>query len=84
MGKLKEYSLDGGDLHAAQLCEVGGRYYMYGWIGSSPNANVWGGNLNLAREVYVKADGTLGTRCDEYLTKLLNKGRMQSFLLAAR
>ncbi len=75
-GKLKEYSLDGGDLHAAQLCEVGGRYYMYGWIGSRPNANVWGGNLNLAREVYVKADGTLGTRCDEYLTKLLNKGRI--------
>lgn len=71
-----ERSLDGGDLHAAQICEVGGRYYMYGWIGSAPDANVWGGYLNIAREVYVKQDGTLGTRCDEYLTNLLNKGRV--------
>lgn len=76
---LKEYSLDGGDLHAAQICEVGGRYYMYGWIGSVANANVWGGYLNIAREVYVREDGTLGTRCDEYLTNLLNKGRVSDF-----
>lgn len=74
-----EYALDGGDLHAAQLCEVGDKYYMYGWINYSPHANVWGGYLNLAREVYRKADGTLASRCDSYLTNLLNFGRVAAF-----
>ncbi len=71
---LEEYSLDGGDLHAAQICSVGDKYYMFGWIGYRAGQNVWGGYLNLAREVYVGSDGLLYSRCDEYLTKLLNKG----------
>lgn len=75
----REYALDGGDLHAAQLCQVGDMFYMYGWINYTPDANVWGGYLNLAREVYRKPDATLGTRCDGYLTSLLNMGRVAAF-----
>lgn len=70
----QEYSLDGGDLHAAQLCHVKDKLYMFGWLNYKPHTNVWGGYLNLAREVYVGEDGLLYSRCDEYLTKLLNKG----------
>lgn len=68
-----EYCLDGGDLHAAQLVNVGDKLYMYGWINYAAHQNVWGGFLNLPREVYPNADGTLGSRCDEYLTELLRK-----------
>lgn len=74
-----EYLLDGGDLHAAQICSVGDKYYMFGWIGYRADANVWGGYLNLAREVYQREDGTLASRCDGYLTDLLNMGRIASF-----
>lgn len=74
-----EHALEGGDLHAAQLCKVGDMWYMYGWLNYTPHANVWGGYLNLAREVYQKPDGLLGTRCDEYLSDLLNMGHVASF-----
>ncbi len=72
----EEYYLDGGDLHAAQLVNVGDKLYMYGWINYAPHSNVWGGYLNLPREVFQNADGTLGSRCDEYLTQLLKKERL--------
>ena len=75
----EEHALEGGDLHAAQLCSVGDMFYMYGWLNYTPHANVWGGYLNLAREVYQKEDGLLGTRCDEFLSSLLNKGLVASF-----
>lgn len=75
----KEYRLDGADLHAAQIFSVGNKYYMYGWINYVAGASVWGGYLNLAREVYQRADGTLATRCDSYLTDLLNMGRIVDF-----
>lgn len=71
-----EYYLDGGDLHAAQICPVGEKWYAYGWLNYRAEQNVWGGYLNLAREVYAREDGTLASRCDEYLTRLLNQGRM--------
>ena len=74
-----EYALEGGDVHAAQLCKVGDFWYMYGWINYTPPTNVWGGHLNLARAVYQREDGTLGTRCDEALTELLNMGRVATF-----
>lgn len=74
-----EYALEGGDLHAAQVCQVGDMWYMYGWINYRPHANVWGGYLNLAREVYQKPNGLLATRCDEYLASLLNMGRVADF-----
>lgn len=75
----KEYRLDGADLHAAQIFPVGDKYYMYGWLNYAAGASVWGGYLNLAREVYRRADGTLATRCDNYLTSLLNKGKITQF-----
>ncbi|MEG2159283.1 MAG: GH32 C-terminal domain-containing protein, partial [Clostridia bacterium] len=73
---LTEHYLDGGDLHAAQICQVGDMYYMYGWIAYRSNQNVWGGHLNIAREVYQKSDGLLGARCDSYLTNELSLGRV--------
>lgn len=69
----KEYCLDGGDLHAAQLVNVGDKLYMYGWLNYAAHSNVWGGYLNLPREVIQNREGTLGSRCDEYLTQLLKK-----------
>ncbi|MBO4733169.1 MAG: hypothetical protein J5662_01700, partial [Clostridia bacterium] len=71
-----EYTLDGGDLHAAQICEVGDKYYMFGWVNYLANQNVWGGYLNLAREVFQKPDGTLGSRIDECFYSLLNHGKI--------
>ena len=75
----EEHALEGGDLHAAQVCRVGGMWYLYGWLNYRPHANVWGGYLNLAREVYQREDGLLATRCDEHLLSLLNRGRVASF-----
>ncbi len=69
-----EYYLDGGDLHAAQIVKVREKTYMYGWINYSPLASVWGGYLNLAREVYQREDGRLLTRLDQKITSLLNRG----------
>lgn len=74
-----EYSLDGGDLHAAQLVNVGDKLYMYGWLNYQAHTGVWGGYLNLPREVYQKDDGLLASRCDDYLTALLNKGEVAEF-----
>lgn len=74
----KEFYLDGGDVHAAQLCKIGDYYYMYGWISYRPHESVWGGYINLPREVFVREDGTLGARLDPELTKLLNKGLVAS------
>ncbi len=74
-----EYTLEGGDLHAAQICQAGDMWYLYGWLNYTPHMSVWGGYLNMAREVFQRADGTLGTRCDDYLTELLKMGRMVKF-----
>ena len=75
----EEHALEGGDLHAAQVCSVGGMWYLFGWLNYRPHANVWGGYLNLAREVYQREDGLLATRCDEHLLSLLNMGHVASF-----
>lgn len=72
----KEYRLDGGDLHAAQLVYVEDKLYMYGWINYTPHMGVWGGFLNIPREIYQNEDGTLSARCDEYLTELLKKDEL--------
>jgi sucrose-6-phosphate hydrolase SacC (GH32 family) len=56
-------ALDGGDLRAAQVYFDGVRYRLMGWIPYRPG-NVWGGSLNLPREVYQLEDGSLGTRFD--------------------
>ena len=69
-----ELYLDGEDLHAAQLNEVGDKFYYYGWLNYKYNISVWGGYLNLPHEVYVDEDGTLRSKMDEELLRLLNKG----------
>lgn len=75
----KELYLDGGDLHAAQLCNVGDMFYMYGWLTSAPHINSWGGTLNISREVFQRTDGTLGSRIDPEYKKHANKGKIYSF-----
>ena len=69
-----ELYLDGEDLHAAQLNEVGDKYYYYGWLNYKYNTSVWGGYINLPHEVYADEDGTLRSKMDEELLSLLNKG----------
>lgn len=69
-----ELYLDGEDLHAAQINEVGDKYYAYGWLNYIYNTNVWGGYLNLPHEIYQDENGILRSRLDEELLRLLNKG----------
>ena len=73
---LPTHKLDGDDLCVPQIEKVKDRYYFFGWTPRAFNSNKWGGYKNLAREVFVREDGTLGTRIDEMATKLLNKGRL--------
>ncbi len=73
---LPTHKLDGEDLCVPQIEKVKDRYYFFGWTSRTFNSNKWGGFKNLAREVFVKDDGTLGTRIDEMATKLLNKGKL--------
>lgn len=82
--------LDGEDLCAAQLVNVGdGHWLMYGWIPKTSYTNteevyfngerdhgLWGGNINVAREVYQNADGTLSTRLDSQMRQLLSRGKL--------
>ena len=69
-----ELYLDGEDLHAAQINEVGNKYYQYGWLNYKYNTSVWGGYLNLPHEIYQDNDGVLRSKLDEELLRLLNKG----------
>ncbi|WP_264230137.1 glycoside hydrolase family protein [Acholeplasma laidlawii] len=71
---IEERHLDGEDLAAAQLVNVSGRFYVYGWLPQVWNQNHWGGVLNIAREVVQRPDGVLGTQIDPYLTNLLKRG----------
>ncbi|HHT66902.1 MAG TPA: hypothetical protein GX010_01545 [Erysipelotrichaceae bacterium] len=70
----EEFCLDGEDLHAAQINEVGNKYYLFGWLNCRYNTSVWGGRLNLPHEVYQESDGRLRSRLDARLLSLLNKG----------
>lgn len=79
----QDYYLDGEDLCAAQVVDVGGRYLMYGWIVKCYEDSyfpkvidngLWGGAMNLPREVYQCDDGTLGTRIPEEIKSLMKKG----------
>ena len=49
---LEERYINGQDLHAAQLVQVGDKYYVYGWLNYKYNTSVWGGYLNTPVEVY--------------------------------
>lgn len=71
-----EQFIDGEDICAAQLVEIGGKYYMFGWVPQLADGGTWGGALSLAREVYQLPNGDLGTRLDPYMTRLLNKGKL--------
>lgn len=75
----QELYLDGEDLHAAQITLVGEHYYLYGWLSGTPHTSVWGGALNLSREVFIRDDGSLGTRIDSYYQSLMNDGYVASY-----
>ena len=77
------YFLDGEDLCAAQIVDVGGRYLMYGWIPKCyedeyfpkvVDNGLWGGAMNIQREIYQNADGTLCVRLTDTLKTMINKG----------
>lgn len=76
----KEFSfLDGEDLCAARVTQVGEKVYMWGWIPATYDRMPWApwaGYLNLPREVIQLPDGSLGGRLDPALTKLLNYGNV--------
>ncbi|MDZ4290021.1 MAG: hypothetical protein U0984_18795 [Prosthecobacter sp.] len=64
--------LDGKDLCAAQIAFDGDLPILFGWIPltpAQPGKQNWGGHLALPREVYALADGTLGTRLPNQLSK---------------
>ncbi len=69
-----EQFIDGEDICAAQLVQVGDKWYMFGWIPNDASSSYWGGALSIAREVYQLPNGDLATRLDPYLSMLLNKG----------
>jgi len=69
-----EQSLDGEDLCAGQLVQVGDRWYLFGWVPANAQSSQWGGALTLAREVYQLKNGDLAVRLDPYLTNLINRG----------
>jgi len=71
-----EQFIDGEDICAAQLVEVGNKWYMFGWIPNIANGSQWGGALSIAREVYQLENGDLATRLDPYMTDLLNQGQI--------
>ncbi len=69
-----EQTLDGEDLCAGQLVQVGDRWYLFGWVPANPSSSQWGGALTLAREVYQLKNGDLAVRLDPYLANLINRG----------
>lgn len=69
-----EYYINAQDLHAAQVVEVGDKYYVYGWLSEKYNASYWGGYINTPIEVYQKEDGVLQSKMDEKFLELANKG----------
>lgn len=74
----EEHYLTGEDLCAAQVVEIGGNHYLFGWITQKNTAGGWGGTLNLARRIGQDEDGTLYTYLDSELTEKLNAGLLTS------
>jgi len=72
----EERHLDGEDLCAAQVFEINGKLYIYGWITQRNTSGGWGGTLNLLREVYALDDGTLGTRLESEFRRLVDGGKI--------
>lgn len=70
------YRLDGEDLAVPQIENVGGRWYLYGWMPRNYCGGEWGGYKNLPREVFRRENGLLGTRLDPMATKLVNRGKI--------
>lgn len=76
----KEFSfLDGEDLCAARPVPVGDKVYLWGWIPNTYDTMPWApwaGYLNLPREVIQLENGSLGSRLDPGLSRLLNYGKI--------
>ena len=82
--------LDGEDMCAANLCAVDkDKYVIYGWIPKTSYGNnepvyfdgtrdhgLWGGEINVNREILQNEDGTLTTRLDSRITELLDRGKI--------
>lgn len=70
----EELYLTGEDLCAAQVVEIEGNYYLFGWITQKNISGGWGGTLNIIRRIGQNEDGTLYTFLDEELVQRLNAG----------
>lgn len=75
MNKPERY-INAQDLHAAQLTQVGDKYYVYGWLSLTYNKSYWGGYLNTPIEVYPDENGVLLSKIDPKFIELSNKGLM--------
>jgi sucrose-6-phosphate hydrolase SacC (GH32 family) len=71
-----EHFLDGEDLCAAQIVEIEGKHYLFGWITQRNVSGGWGGTLNLIREVYPDEDGRLFVRLEPELIAKINAGKI--------
>lgn len=79
--------IDGEDVCASQIIDVGGHYLLYGWIPKCKDGEyfdgtndfaLWGGVMTFPREIYQREDGTLGTRIPKVLKKMLKKELLTS------
>ncbi|CDR30224.1 Glycosyl hydrolase, family 32 [Acholeplasma oculi] len=75
----EKHVLDGEDLAAAQFVQIKDKYYLYGWLPQTYNQGNWGGYINIAHEVFQRADGTLGVRLDTHMQKILNRGKIYQY-----
>lgn len=65
------HTLTSEDLCAAQLVAFGDRHLLFGWIPKDYMGSTWGGNINLALEVFAHPDGTLGTKIYDGISDLI-------------
>ncbi|MCQ2742680.1 MAG: glycoside hydrolase family 32 protein [Bacilli bacterium] len=86
----ERHELDGEDLCAGQLVDVGENHFqLYGWIPKTSYNNdqeiyfngtrdhgLWGGNINIPREVYAAPNGELRSKLDERASSILGRGSL--------
>ena len=61
---IQPMQLDGEDLCAAQMAVCAEHWLLFGWIPLDYRDQVWGGDLNLPREIYLLPDGRPGSRLE--------------------
>lgn len=65
------HKLTSEDLCAAQIVAYNDRHLLFGWLPKDYTSSTWGGNINLALEVFAYEDGTLGTKMFDGISDLI-------------